>query len=148
MCATGADDGAAKLWDAVGAIVEDARGPRRRRLRGTRRATSCCGACDGTLWMWPATSGACMRVFAGHDGAVLWGVYGDAKRFRVGGRFFRVWNPRKGPRNTFLPHKGVHGRRRHDPRSRVVHRLPPVGSRGSSGVEDGCAVVVHCSSKK
>ena len=59
-----------------------------------------CGACDGTLWMWLATSGACMRVFAGHDGAVLCGGFTcDGKKIVSGsadGSLARVWNPRKG----------------------------------------------------
>ena len=33
------------------------------------------GSSDGTVWMWLAATGACMQVFAGHEGAVTCGIF-------------------------------------------------------------------------
>ena len=52
-----------------------------------------------------------MRVFAGHDGAVLCGGFTcDGKKIVSGSAdgSIRVWNPRKGQcSHAFLPHKGA-----------------------------------------
>ena len=35
------------------------------------------GSKDGTIWMWLSHNGQCVQVFAGHDGGVSCGEFGD-----------------------------------------------------------------------
>ena len=157
MCATGAYDGSVKLWDtASGRLLRTLEGPGDVEwLEGHPKGdVVLCGACDGTLWMWLATSGACMRVFAGHDGAVLCGGFTcDGKKIVSGSAdgSLRVWNPRKGQcAHAFLPHKGSETDAVVMTQGAVsciaFHPSDPDLVLG--GAEDGCAAVIHCSSKK
>ena len=160
MAATGAYDGSVKLWDAsTGSLLRTLEGPGDVEWLGwhPKGDVVLCGACDGTLWMWLATSGACMRVFAGHDGAVLCGGFTcDGKKIVSGSAdgSIRVWNPRKGAcAHAFLPHKG-------GPPAQNAHIVMTQGAVSClafhptdpdlvlGGAEDGCGVVVHCSTKR
>ncbi|KAH8072035.1 hypothetical protein JL721_3943 [Aureococcus anophagefferens] len=161
FAATGSYDGTVKLWDATtGNLARTLDGPGTSSgSSGTRRGdVVLCGSGGGTCWMWLATSGGCMRVFAGHEGPVLCGAFTcDGKQIVTGSAdgSVRVWAPKKGVcKHAWLP-RG--------------HGAPP-GDRGmllmsngaitaldvhpsdpelvAAAAEDGTAVVLHCKSKK
>lgn len=106
------------------------------------------GSLDSTVWMWFATTGECMRVFAGHEGRVNCGAFTcDGKAILTGGEdgSLRVWGPKNGEcRHVFRGHGFHEGAvtclaAYHD---QEHPRLVLTGS------EDGTARLVHTQSKK
>lgn len=57
------------------------------------------GSQDSTIWMWLATTGECLRVFAGHEGPVNCGLFTLDGNWIVTGSSdstVKVWGPKKG----------------------------------------------------
>jgi len=159
IAATGSYDGTVKLWDVGTAKLS-------RTLDGPGDVewlawhpfgdVVLCGANDGTCWMWLATSGSCMRVFSGHDGAVLSGAFTcDGKSIFTGSSdgSARVWAPKRGVcKHAFLPHPGGPPPAKSIVMSQgalaaiAVHPSNP--DIAAAAAEDGSAVVVHCKTKR
>ena len=161
FAATGSYDGTVKLWDGqTGALARTLDGPGdvewlRWHPKGD---VILCGGNDGTCWMWLATSGGCMRVFAGHDGAVLCGAFTcDGKQIVTGSAdgSVRVWAPKKGIcKHAFLPRPDGPPRASGGDLAMCqgavtaldVHPVDP--ELVVAAAEDGTAVVLHCKTKK
>jgi len=101
-----------------------------------------CGSADCTAWVFLATTGACISVLAGHEGAVTAGVFdGPGKRVVTASDdgTLRVWSPRTGECKLV-----VRGRGWFDPGAPVVslacHPTKPLALAG--GV-DGTARLVN-----
>ena len=155
LCATGGLDGLVKVWDA-----QD--GTFKRTLEGpsdvdwltwhSKGNVLLAGSSDGTVWMWLAATGACMQVFAGHEGAVTCGIFTpDGKGIITGGAdaTVRVWAPKKGTcRHIFS------GQNFHEAPITCLAAHPNWQAGESDqnlvmcGGEDGVAKLMHIGSKK
>lgn len=110
LCAT-LDTGVVKVWDTTdGKLVQTLEGPGgaiewvQWHPKGN---VVLAGSDDMTMWMWLASTGACMQVFSGHAGPVTAGAFTpDGKNVvSVGGEddcTLRVWSPKTGECVTTL----------------------------------------------
>lgn len=123
---TGAYDGLVKVWDVqTGALVCQLEGPEDVewcQWHGKGNAIVA-GSADSTVWMWltsvtapnpdtntSVSTGQCVQVFAGHDGAVSSGCFtSDGKAVCSGGEdgSVRIWAPKTGIcKHVFEGHSG------------------------------------------
>ena len=114
LCATGGLDGIVQVWDSdTGSLKRSLEGPSdvewlKWHSKGN---VLLCGSSDGTVWMWLATTGACMQVFAGHEGAVTCGLFTpDGRAVVTGGAdaTVRIWAPKKGTCKHVFQGHGFH----------------------------------------
>eukprot|EP00615_Pteridomonas_danica_P002264 CAMPEP_0114360372 /NCGR_PEP_ID=MMETSP0101-20121206/23813_1 /TAXON_ID=38822 ORGANISM="Pteridomonas danica, Strain PT" /NCGR_SAMPLE_ID=MMETSP0101 /ASSEMBLY_ACC=CAM_ASM_000211 /LENGTH=511 /DNA_ID=CAMNT_0001504573 /DNA_START=1 /DNA_END=1536 /DNA_ORIENTATION=- len=114
LCATGGLDGLVKVWDSVdGTLKRTLEGPSDIEWLTwhTKGNVLLAGSSDGTVWMWLATSGACMQVFAGHEGSVTCGLFTpDGRHVITGGAdaTVRLWAPKKGVCKHVFSGHGFH----------------------------------------
>eukprot|EP00904_Undaria_pinnatifida_P014197 jgi/Undpi1/9908/HiC_scaffold_28.g12362.m1 len=106
------------------------------------------GSQDGTVWMWEATAGTCMQVFAGHEKKVSCVMFTSSGKAVVTGSddaTVRVWAPRTGEcRHAFSGH-GFHVGA---VTCLASHPDPAQSPLVMSGGEDGTARVMHVQNKR
>ncbi|KAJ1454298.1 WD40-repeat-containing domain protein [Pelagophyceae sp. CCMP2097] len=155
LAATGSYDGRVQIWVS-------ATGARERLLEGPsdvewlqwhpKGDVLLAGAQDGTCWMWLARSGECLRVFAGHDGAVLCGTFTcDGKGLATGSAdgTVRVWAPKKGTcKHTFGPETTAASGQFTSGAVTMLAAHPSDPDLLIAAAEDGCAAVLHLKSKR
>uniref|UniRef100_A0A7S3JVG8 Anaphase-promoting complex subunit 4 WD40 domain-containing protein n=1 Tax=Aureoumbra lagunensis TaxID=44058 RepID=A0A7S3JVG8_9STRA len=107
LCATGGYDGVVQIWETTGSLTKRIEGPGdvewlRFHPRGD---VILAGSGDGTVWLWQARTGECLRVFVGHEGAVSCGEFTSDGNGIVTGSAdatVRSWAPKKGTcKHTF-----------------------------------------------
>jgi angio-associated migratory cell protein len=116
LALTGSYDGIVRIWDvATGGLKIQLEGPEDiewAQWHGKGNAVVA-GSRDGTAWMWMALDGACLQVFAGHDGDVSSGCFsGDGKLVCTGGAdgTVRLWSPKTGQcKHSFTGQDGFEG---------------------------------------
>jgi ribosome assembly protein SQT1 len=107
-------DGLVRVWDSdSGALKRSLEGPSDVEWLSwhSKGNVLLCGSSDGTVWMWLATTGACMQVFAGHEGAVTCGLFSpDGRAVVTGGAdaTVRLWAPKKGTCKHVFQGHGFH----------------------------------------
>jgi len=148
LCATGGYDGLVKVWDGkTGALKRTLDGPGEVEWLAwhSKGHVLLAGSQDGTVWMWLATNGSCMQVFAGHEDSVTCGLFTpDGRNVATGSSdgTVRVWAPKKGTcKHTFQGH-GFHD----GPVTCLA--ASPDGTTLLSGSVDGTAKLVHLESKR
>lgn len=112
------------------------------------------GAGDGTAWLWLATTGVCMQVFAGHEGAVRCGGFSGNGKMVITGSVdgtVRLWNPKSGACTAVFGSDGDGKKRGGDMEQAVpvnticIHPSKPLLL---SAYEDGTARLIQLQSKK
>jgi len=102
LCGTGSYDGSVRVWSTDDAsLIQTLEGPGdvewlEFHPRGDVLAA---GSQDGTVWLWQARTGECLRVFAGHDGPVSCGFFASDGNSILSGSAdgtVRHWAPKKG----------------------------------------------------
>ncbi|CAM9428813.1 unnamed protein product [Phaeothamnion confervicola] len=151
LAATGAFDGRVLLWDATtGALKATLEGPDDVEWLcwHTRGNIVLAGSGDATVWMWMATGGACMQVFAGHEAKVTCGMFTSNGKAVVTGSddcSVRVWAPKTGEcRHAFAGHGCHEG----PVTCLAAHPDPDQPHLVLSGSEDGTAKLLHLQSRR
>jgi ribosome assembly protein SQT1 len=152
LLATAGYDGTVKIWDAA---ADSNAATLRHSLEGpediefidwhSKGNVVMAGSGDGTTWMWLATTGACMAVFAGHEGAVTCGAFTPNGKVICTGSAdstVRLWAPRTGAlKHTF---QGCH----EAPVNTLVCHSDESSGLVLSGSQDGTACLLHVGSKR
>jgi angio-associated migratory cell protein len=151
LAATGGYEGKLQIWDAqTGALEQCLEGPDDVEWLAWHSKGNVILAAgqDGTVWMWLAITGECMRVFSGHESRVNCGAFtSSGKAVVTGGEdcSLRVWAPKTGEcRHVFTGHGFHEG----PVTCLAAHPDPEQAYLVLTGSEDGTARLCHTQSKK
>lgn len=149
LAATGAYSGKVLVWDTkTRALLHTLEGPEDVEWLDWHPKGNLllAGSKDGTIWMWLAATGECVKVFTGHEDGVTVGKWTDDGKLIVSGSVdgsVRVWGPKLGVCKHVFNGYGFH----EGPITALASHPTDAGLLISGGM-DGTARLMHAVNKR